>query len=135
MCDKAVNICFFVFDSILDQCKTQEMYGRVVSEDPFLVVHCLDKYKAQRMRDEAVDNSLAALKLIPDLFVTSKMIKKHFTPLFADDNILYFNEDSGDIVFSCNEMGIPNIDLNNINRDNNFDEDDPDTIILIGRFS
>ena len=28
-------------------------------------------------------------------------------------------------------MGILNIDLNNINLKNNFDEDDPDTIILI----
>ena len=28
-------------------------------------------------------------------------------------------------------MGILNIDLNNINLDNNFDVDDPDTIILI----
>ena len=28
-------------------------------------------------------------------------------------------------------MGILNIDLNTINLDNNFDEDDPDTIILI----
>ena len=28
-------------------------------------------------------------------------------------------------------MGYLNIDLNNINLDNNFDEDDPDTIILI----
>ena len=31
-------------------------------------------------------------------------------------------------------MGILNIDLNNINLDNNFDEDDPDTIILIRLF-
>ena len=28
-------------------------------------------------------------------------------------------------------MGIFNIDLNNINLDNNLDEDDPDTIILV----
>ena len=28
-------------------------------------------------------------------------------------------------------MGILKIDLNNTNLDNNFDEDDPDTIILI----
>ena len=28
-------------------------------------------------------------------------------------------------------MGILNIDLNNINLDHNFDEDDPDIIILI----
>ena len=83
------------------------------------------------MCDEAVDDSLAALKLIPDWFVTSKMIKKLYTALNADENIFYFNEDSGNVVFSCNEVGILNIDLNNINLDNNFDEDDPDTIILI----
>ena len=28
-------------------------------------------------------------------------------------------------------MGILNIDLNNINLDNNFEEDDPDTVIHI----
>ena len=55
------------------------------------------------MRDEAVDDSLAALNIIPDWFVTSKMIKKHFTPQQADDEILYFNDDSyGNVVFSCN---------------------------------
>ena len=59
------------------------------------------------------------------------MIKKLYTALNADENIFYFNEDSGNVVFSCNEVGILNIDLNNINLDNNFDEDDPDTIILI----
>ena len=54
------------------------------------------------MRDEAVDESLVALKLIPDWFVTSKIIKNLFTALYADENILYFNEDSRNIVFSCN---------------------------------
>ena len=83
------------------------------------------------MYDEAVDDSLAALKLIPDWFVTSKMIKKFYNALYADKNILYFNEYSGNIVFSCIEMGILNIDFNNINLDNNFDEDDPDTTILV----
>ena len=54
------------------------MCGRVVSEDPFLIVYCLDKYITQKICGEAVDDSLAALKLIPDWFVTSKMIKKLF---------------------------------------------------------
>ena len=63
------------------------------------------------------------MKLIPDWFVASKMIKKLYTTLYADENAFYFNEDSDNIVFSCNEMGILNIDLNNINLDNNFDED------------
>ena len=79
------------------------------------------------MYNEAVDDSIAALKLIPNWFVTSKMIKKLYTALYADENILYFNEDSGDVVFNYKEMRI----LNNIDIDRNFDEDDPETFILI----
>ena len=107
------------------------MCDRVFSEDPFLIVYYPDQYETQKMCDKAVDDSLAALKLSPDWFATSKMIKELFTTLYADENILYFNEDSGNVVFSCNDMGILNIDLNTINLDNNFDEDDPDTIIQI----
>ena len=59
------------------------------------------------------------------------MIKKLFPALYADKNILYFNEDSCDSVFDCNGMGILNRDLNNINFDNKFDEDVPDTIVRI----
>ena len=58
-----------------------------------------------------------------------KWVKKLYTAFYADKNILYLNEDSGNIVFSCNEMIILKIDLN---LDNNFGEDDPDTIILVG---
>ena len=71
----------FVFASIRNQCKTQEMCDRFVSEDTFLKVYCPDKYKTQRMCDEAVDDYLAALKIIPDWLVTSKMIKKLFNAL------------------------------------------------------
>ena len=71
------------------------------------------------MCDKAVDDSIATLKLIPDWFVTSKMIKNIFTALYADENILYFNEDSGNVTFNYVEMDILNIDLDNINLDNN----------------
>ena len=54
------------------------------------------------MCDEAVDHSIAALKLILDWFVTSKLIKELFTALYPDENILYFNKDAGNVVFSCN---------------------------------
>ena len=50
------------------------MYDRVVSGDPFLIVYCPDKYVTQKMCDQAVDDSLATLKLTPDWFFTSKMI-------------------------------------------------------------
>ena len=76
------------------------------------------------MCDEAVNNSTETLKLVPDWFVASKMIKKLFTALFPDENIFYFHEGSGDAVFNLS------IDLTDISLDNNFDEDDPDTIIL-----
>ena len=64
------------------------MCDRVVSEYPFLIVYCPDEYKTQRMCDKAVDDFLASLKLIRDGFVTSKMITKIFTYLYADENIL-----------------------------------------------
>ena len=51
--------------------------------------------------------------------------------MYADENILHFKEVSGDALFNCIGMGILNIDLNNTNIDNDFDEDDSDTIILI----
>ena len=59
------------------------------------------------------------------------MIKQLFPALYADENILYFNEDSGNVLFICNEMGILNIDLNNINLDDNYYDEDDYTIILI----
>ena len=59
------------------------------------------------------------------------MIKKLFTPFYADDGLLFFHEDSGDVTFCCNETGILSVNLNKINLDCNFHEDDPDTILLI----
>ena len=74
MCYKAVHRCCFVFDSIGNQYKTQKICDRFVSLYPFLTVYCSDKYLTQRICDEVVDDSVAALKLILDWFVTSKMI-------------------------------------------------------------
>ena len=60
------------------------------------------------MCDKAVDCCLPALKLVPDWFVPGKMIIILFTLLYANENILYFNEDSGNVVFICNGMDILN---------------------------
>ena len=83
------------------------------------------------MCDEAVDDFLPTLNFVPNGFVTSTMIKKLFTALCADEIILYFDEDSGNVEFNCNEMGILDIDLNNINLDNDFEEDDPGATIHV----
>ena len=52
---------FFVFDSIPDWYKTQEMCDRVISKESFLIMLCPDKYKSQRICEEDVDDSLPAL--------------------------------------------------------------------------
>ena len=83
------------------------------------------------MCDEAIDDSLAALKLFQDWFVTSKMIKKLYTALYAGDGLLFLDENFGNVTFCCNEMGFLSVNDNNINLDSNFDEDDSDTVILI----
>ena len=41
---------------------------------------------------------------VPDWLLASKMIKKHFTSLYADENILYSDKDVGNVVINCNEM-------------------------------
>ena len=94
MCDKTVNTYASTIKFVLGYFMTQGM--------------CCKAVKTQRMCDEVVDDSLAALRLITDWFVTSKMIKELYTALNADENILYCNEDSANVVFSCNEMGILN---------------------------
>ena len=84
------------------------------------------------MCDKVVYDFLPALKFIPDWFVTNKMIKKLHTALYAVDDILFCDEDSGNVMFCCNEMDILSVDLNNINLDDtNYDEDDPETIIHV----
>ena len=80
--------CQFVFDCVLNQCKSRKMCDRVVSEDPFLILYCPGKYEPLAMFDEAVHDSLAVLKLIPECFVISKMIKKLYTALYEDENII-----------------------------------------------
>ena len=102
MCNEAFNKRSFVFDSIPGWYKNEEMCDRGFHKDHFFIVFSSDKYKTSTMCDEAVDHSIAALKLILDWFVTSKLIKELFTALYPDENILYFNKDAGNVVFSCN---------------------------------
>ena len=84
----SINVLFHCF-YIPDRYKTQETCDRIITENPFSIRYVPDQYKTQ-MCDEAVDDSLAALKFVPVWFVTSKMIKVLFTVFYTDKNILYF---------------------------------------------
>ena len=63
------------------------MCDKIVSENPFMLKYFPCKYITQKICEEAVDNFLPTLSFVPDWFVTSKMIKKLFTILYADGNI------------------------------------------------
>ena len=95
-----------------------------------MLVYSPDKYKTQRMCDEVVDDSLAALTFVHDWFVTSKIFERLDNTLHAKDDILFYNENFEKVTFIANQRHILAIDLDKINldNDNNFDEDDRDTI-------
>ena len=100
MRDKAVHRCFFEFIIFfLIGIKLKKYVTKLFLKILLLIPSCPDKYITQRMCDEAIDNSLAALKVILDWFVTSKMSKKLYTTLCPDKNLLGFNEDFGDAHF------------------------------------
>ena len=59
-----------------------------------------------------------SIKSVPDWVVTSKIIKKLHITLFTVDDVLFFDDDSSNVSFSSDDMGILSVDLNNINLDN-----------------
>ena len=108
------------------------MCDKIVSKEPFMLKYGLDKYKTQEICDELVDSYLLALKFLTDWFVTSKMIKKLHNAVFSNDGVVFGDIDSDTVTFYSNDIGLSNISLNNINPDdNNFDDYDPKTIIIL----
>ena len=82
------------------------------------------------MCDKTVDAFLPTLKCAPDWFVTNKKFEKLDDVLFSNDDIVFVIADSDNVIFFSENMGLSTIDLNNINLDDdNFVEDDPETII------
>ena len=79
-----------------------------------------DRYKTQEMCYKAVVNFLLTLNFVPDWFTTKELIKKLYTALFADDNILFFDEYSGNFTFATDEMDILCVNFNNIKLNDNL---------------
>ena len=132
MCDKSIDTCSFVFDSVPHGYKTQEMCKEVVYNDPFMQKYFSNRYKTQEICDKAVDDFLSALEFVIDWFVTNKMIKNLDNALFANDDIIFLKENSNNVTVFGHKMDILSVDLNNSNLDGvNFDEDDSETIIHV----
>ena len=92
MCDKTVDTYPSIKKYVPDRCKTQEMCDKANDRWPFVFDSVPNQYKTQGMCNKGVDDFLPALKFVPDWFVTGKIIKKLLTVLYADDNILFFDE-------------------------------------------
>ena len=108
------------------------MCDRVVSEDPFMLKYCVDRYKIQKMFHDTVDDCLSALKFAPNLFVTSKMIGNFHEALLFINDILFFDENFSNVIFFANKMGILILYIDKMNLDGtDFYEDDPKTIIIV----
>ena len=69
MCDKAIDICPFVFDSVADQYTSHKMCDKVVSKESFMLKYCLNRYNTQKTCHKVV-------RFVPDWFVTNKMLQK-----------------------------------------------------------
>ena len=48
MCGKPLDRYYFALVYVADWYKTQEMCDRYVSEDPFLILYCPDKFKLKQ---------------------------------------------------------------------------------------
>ena len=132
MCNKAVNNYVHALESVSDCYNAQEMCVKAVYSCPFVLYSAPDQCMTQEICDKAVDHFLSPLKFVPDLFISGKMIKNFHNALFAENGRLFFDEDSGNVTFSSDEISIisvNNIYVNNTLDDVNFDESDPETII------
>ena len=91
--------------------KLKKICDIVVSLYPFLIVHYPDKYKTQKMCDEAVDDYLAALKSISDWFFTKKILEKFDNNFHANDDTLFHSEDFDKVTHIANQKHIIVTDL------------------------
>ena len=63
------------------------------------------------MCDEAVDDCLAVLKFISDLFVIGKMLEKFHNVLLDNDDILFLNQDLNKAISHSSRGCVLEVDL------------------------
>ena len=85
------------------------------------------------MCDKAVDDCLGALKIISNRLVTSKMLEMFHDDLLANDDVFFSDKNFSKVTLFANEMGIPGVDIDKVNldNDNNFEKDDPEIITSV----
>ena len=128
MCDTRVNTFVFVFHSVHDLYKTQEICDRVVSEESFMIIYCPYRYKTQNMCNKAAADCLKALKLIPDWFVTSKMLH---SPMMTYSFLMKTDVELRFLLMKWVFLLSADLDKINLDNDKNVDKNDLETIIYV----
>ena len=72
---KVVDTCPCVFESVHDGYKIREMSDEVVSNNPFMLKNCLDRYETKKLCDKAVHDCLPTFKFVHCWFAASKMFE------------------------------------------------------------
>ena len=98
-----------------------------ISEDPFLLKYCHDRYKTQEIGDKAGNVFLPALKFVPDWFTTKKLTKNLNDDLFSNDDIILLMKILIMAHFFSDERSILSVDLGNVS----FEKDDLKTVINV----
>ena len=108
------------------------MCYEVISKELFTLKYCLNRYKTQEICDKVVDALLATLKFVSNYTVTNEILETLNNTVFSNDDIVFADADYDFAKFFSDDMGLNAINLNNIIlEDDNFDEDDPETIIHV----
>ena len=103
------------------------MCNKVVSEDPFILQYCHDKYKTREVCDKTVDSCLLASKFVSDWSITSRTIKKLDSDISFNDSITFGDFDF--VTFFTRDICHNSITLDNIDlEDNHFGYCDSQTI-------
>ena len=76
MCKNAVEKFTFVIKYVPDQCKTKEIYEKVVIENCGMLGLITDCYKNQKMCDKAVGTYPTAMQLVSECYKSRKMCNK-----------------------------------------------------------
>ena len=105
---------FFVFDSVPDQYKTQEMRDKVVFKEPSVLKYCIDNYKIQEMCYKAVGAFLTTVNFVSDWFATNKMLGKLDDVVFFEDDKVFLDEESDNVTFFSDDRDLVNTNLNNV---------------------
>ena len=123
---------------VSNYCKNQKMCEKAVDI-------CVQKFFLKKKYINVVSINISLKKYVKKLFclstniricswwlVKNKMLEKRDDVVFANDDIVFINWDYDNVSCFGDDMALVNINVNNVSLDDdNFDDDDPKTVIHV----